>query len=359
MKKIKILTVVGARPQFIKAAAMSRLLRKRFKEILVHTGQHYDAEMSSNFFKELNIPGPDYNLNVGSSPEPLQQVSKILTRLVKILKKEQPSLVIVYGDTNSTLAGALAASKCDIPLAHIEAGLRSYRRDMPEEVNRVLTDHLSTLLFCPTKNAVNNLKEEGIIKYVFNVGDIMFDALLFYFKKAQRKSKILSRLNLDKSSYYLATIHRTENADSKKKIKKVITILGSLKKTVIFPVHPRIDKSLKSFKINRSPFNIKFIRPVSYFDMLMLESNCLAILTDSGGVQREAYFLNVPCLTLRNETEWIETVRENENAIVGLNRDKCLKAISRITSKELTNKAELFGNGRAGYNILTILKRYL
>lgn len=352
---MKIATIVGARPQFIKLSLLSRELRKEHKEILIHTGQHYDDNLSGVFFKELRIPRPDYNLNIVSS-EQGGQTALMLEGAERILLKEKPKLVIVYGDTNSTLAGALAAAKLNIPIAHVEAGLRSYRKDMPEEINRVLTDHLSTFLFCPTKNAVQNLKEEGIIDGVYNVGDIMYDALLFYFREARRKSKILQELGLCKNAYFLTTVHRAENTDSAERLKKIIDIFVSLNKPVIFPVHPRTKKYLKKFNISIQGSLVRLIEPVNYFDMLMLEANAKVILTDSGGVQKEAYFLNTPCITLREETEWPETVRGKGNNVAGIDKINVMKIIRKFSHIKPKNSSGLFGNGNVVKKIFKALR---
>jgi UDP-GlcNAc3NAcA epimerase len=321
---LKIVTVVGARPQFIKAAAILRAIQKlnkkgkRIREILVHTGQHYDTRMDRVFFEELELPKPDYHLGVGSGSH-AQQTGRMLERIEKVLEKEKPSVTVVYGDTNSTLAGALAAAKRNIPVAHVEAGLRSYNRTMPEEVNRLLTDHLSTFLFCPTHHGVQNLLKEGIKnggrRIVKNVGDVMYDSLLYYSKIAEKKSTILRDLNLCSSTpnselrtlnYYLATLHRAENTDDPKRLKSILKALNEIGRRVpvILPLHPRTKKRMQVSPPFSQFKNIRFIEPASYFEMLQLEKNAKAILTDSGGVQKEAYWFEVPCLTFRDETEW-------------------------------------------------------
>ncbi len=352
---MKIATVVGARPQFIKLAPLSRALRRRHKEVLIHTGQHYDDSLSGVFFRELKIARPDYNLNIASDSHGAQ-TGGMLQGIERILLKERPALVIVYGDTNSTLAGALAAAKLNIPIAHVEAGLRSYRSDMPEEINRVLTDHLSRFLFCPTKNAVANLKKEGITSGVYNVGDIMYDAMLFYLREARKKSRILARLGVSGKEYFLATVHRAANTDSPQRLKRIIGILAGLDKTVIFPVHPRTRKSLRSFNIKIRSCPIRLIEPVNYFDMLMLEANARAILTDSGGVQKEAYILSVPCITLREETEWAETLRSGANKVVGVDARKIMKAINEVSYFRPRNNPVSFGRGNTALRIAKILQ---
>lgn len=334
---MKIISVVGARPQFIKLAALSKELRKKHREIILHTGQHYDKELSEVFFSDLSIPRPDYNLGIGSA-EHGKQTGRILESIEKILLSEKPKLVIVYGDTNSTLAGALAAAKQNIPVAHVEAGLRSYKKSMPEEINRVLTDHVSSFLFCPTPTSVKNLKKEGITRGVHLVGDVMYDSLRDHIKVAERKSRIIQKLSLKKKDYYLVTLHRAENTDFKENLQRVIQIVANLDKKVVFPVHPRTKRKLKEFKLlNRllSLSDLILIDPVSYLDMLILEKNARFVLTDSGGVQKEAFFLRTPCLTLREETEWVETLEYRSNQLVGLNVNKVLK---KIETEEKTRR---------------------
>jgi len=326
---MKILTVVGARPQFIKLAPLSKILRENgVNEIIVHTGQHYDENMNDLFFKELEIPEPDYNLGIGSGNHG-EQTGRMLIEIEKIILKEKPDLVIVYGDTNSTLAGALAASKLHIKLAHVEAGLRSFNKRMPEEINRVLTDHVSDILFCPTQTAVENLKNEGITNGVYLVGDLMFDALLHFSKISDMKSNILEKLNIKPKEYYLATIHRAENTDNYERLKNILTAFSKLDEIVVFPIHPRTRKMISYYGLDGflENDNVKVIDPVGYLDMLNLEKNAKAILTDSGGVQKEAFWLKVPCITLRDETEWVETVNLGWNRLVGSNVEKILEAV--------------------------------
>jgi len=310
MKKKLIVTIVGARPQFIKAAALSRIFKNHLEieEIIVHTGQHYDAMMSDIFFDELDIPKPTYFLNVQEKFHG-QMTGRMLGAIEDILIKEKPDALIVYGDTNSTLAGALAASKLHIPVIHIEAGLRSYNRLMPEEINRVLTDHVSDLLFCPTKTAVANLIKEGITKGVYLTGDVMHDAILENLKIAKTRSGILQKLNIKPKSYIYATVHRAENTDKENNLRDIIEAFSKTRETIILPIHPRTKKMLDKFNLVM-PENVKVIDPVGYLDSLSLMSNARKIVTDSGGVQKEAYFLKIPCLTLRNKTEWVETVQD-------------------------------------------------
>lgn len=350
---MKVLTVVGARPQFIKAAAVSRELRKDNKEILVHTGQHYDQNMSDVFFKELDIPEPDYNLGIGSASHG-KQTGEMLIKIEEVIKKEKPDVVMVYGDTNSTLAGALASSKLLIPVIHVESGLRSYNKAMPEEQNRVLTDHLSTLLFCPTETAVKNLEFEGITDGVKNVGDVMYDAVLYNIKLAEEGSNIIERLGLTPKGYILATIHRAENTNHKERLKEIVEAINESKEKIVLPLHPRTRGFLNSYNLKFGD-NVKVIEPVGYLDMLMLEKNARMILTDSGGVQKEAYFLEIPCITIRDETEWVETVEKGWNNLVGANKNLILKSIQSFKPE---GKPELvFGDGKAGRKICNYIPR--
>jgi len=349
---MKIISVVGARPQFIKLSALSQELRRKHKEIVLHTGQHYDYELSRVFFSELSIPRPHYNLGIGSA-EHGEQTGRMLKGIEEVLLFERPDLVIVYGDTNSTLAGALAAVKQNIPVAHVEAGLRSFVRTMPEEINRVLTDHVSSLLFCPTPTSVKNLKKEGITQGVYLVGDVMYDSLKENLSVAEKKSKIMRKLNLNPKDFYLVTVHRAENTDKKDNLKKLCRILVSLDRKTVFPVHPRTKNKLSEFKLLARLLSLKHllpIDPVSYLDMLVLEKNAGYILTDSGGVQKEAFFLETPCLTLREETEWVETLKGNYNGVVGLSLEKILARMRRLEKSGLKskrgNKLEMRGAAR-------------
>jgi UDP-N-acetylglucosamine 2-epimerase len=329
---MKIISVVGARPQFIKLSALSKELRKKHREIILHTGQHYDDELSQIFFSQLSIPGPDYNLGIGSA-EHGEQTGRMLKGIEEVLLFEKPDLVVVYGDTNSTLAGALSAVKQNIPVAHVEAGLRSFKKSMPEEINRVLTDHISSLLFCPTRTSVKNLKKEGITKGVYLVGDVMYDSLRQHIERAEKISGIMKKLNLSKKDFYLITIHRAENTDIKENLNKIVEILSQLDKKTVFPIHPRTKKCLSEFNLLDklgSRDHLVLIDPVSYLDMLVLEKNAKYILTDSGGVQKEAFFLKTPCLTLREETEWVETLKSGANQLVGLEIDEVIKKIKKV-----------------------------
>ena len=355
---MKVVSVVGARPQFIKLSALSSRLRKYHKEIIVHTGQHYDEELSALFFKELKIPKPDYDLEVGSGSQ-AEQTGKMLIKLEQVLEFEKPDLVLVYGDTNSTLAGALAASKLQIPLAHIEAGMRSYT-DMPEEVNRKVTDHLSQILFCPTHQSVKNLRKEGITKRVYLVGDLMYEALICNLQTAQKKSDILKKLNLNSKNFYLATIHRAENTDYRDNLVKITKILESLDRKTIFPVHPRTRKYLEERHLwNRlkKARNLLLLDPIRYLDMLVLEQNASLILTDSGGVQREAYFLKTPCLILRETTEWIEITKTNGFMTSSLDIKKVQRNLKRLNSSRISKK-QATTNSSASRKILNILNKF-
>jgi len=372
---LKIVTIVGARPQFIKAAVVSRAIqtsKKKIEEILIHTGQHYDYLMDRVFFEELDLPTPHYHLGVGSGSHG-KQTGIMLERIEAVLQKEKPEAVLVYGDTNSTLAGALAAAKLNIPVAHVEAGLRSYNRRMPEEINRLITDHLSTFLFCPTAQAVQNLLKEGIRngkgKIVKNVGDVMYDSILYYSKLAQQKSTILKDLNLlnpqsaiRNPQYYLVTLHRAENTDDPKRLQSILKALNEIGKDtpVILPLHPRTRKMISIHRLSKETRNVKIIDPVSYLNMLALEKHARAILTDSGGVQKEAYWFRVPCITLREETEWIETVKSGGNVVVGAETGKIIEGVCQARDGEFPRKApNAFGNGKASEKIIGFLKKIL
>ena len=349
---MKIITVIGARPQFIKAAAVSNKLREKNEEILVHTGQHYDENMSKVFFDELHIPYPNYNLSVGSGSHG-RQTGEMLINLEEIYEKEKPALVLVYGDTNSTLAGSLVASKMLIPVVHVEAGLRSFNKAMPEEQNRIITDHLSSLLFAPTEAAVKNLNNEGIIKNVYNVGDVMFDAVLHFGGVAERSSNIVQKLGLEKEEYILTTIHRAENTNNISRLRNIIEALNSCGKKVVLPLHPRTKKYIKDYGLTFNS-NIRVINPIGYLDMLSLEKKCKKILTDSGGVQKEAFFMHKPCVTMRDETEWVETVENDWNRVVGTDKDKIINAIINFEPK-LPQK-DIFGDGKSSEKICDIIQ---
>ncbi len=353
---MKILTVVGARPQFIKSAPLSRELRKNHTEILLHTGQHYDPEMSDVFFDELNIPNPDYHLTIGSGPHG-KQTGECLTKIEEILFIEKPDLVLVYGDTNSTLAGTLAAVKLHIPVAHVEAGLRSFDREMPEEVNRVLVDHVSSLLFCPTKTAVNNLKKEGINTGVFLTGDVMVDALKDNAAVAEKKSGILYKYNLKPGQYLVLTIHRPSNSDNPSYLANILGAISDSGIPTVFPIHPRTKKNLILFDIwHKMPVNLIICDPLGYLDMIMIMRHALKILTDSGGIQKEAYILHVPCITLRNNTEWVETASAGWNTLAGSDRSTIVKVIHACIPDR--THPELFGSD-ASAKITKIITQHI
>jgi len=353
---MKIISIVGARPQFIKCAPVSDELRKEHEEILVHTGQHYDPEMSDIFFSELGIPHPDYHLNVGSAPHG-KQTGLMLEKVEEVLMTEMPDLVLVYGDTNSTLAGALAATKLHVPVAHVEAGLRSFDRSMPEEINRVITDHISDILFCPTQTSVDNLEKEGIFCGVRKVGDVMVDALKHNTGFAGEKSHIIRKLGLKKGDYYVATVHRPGNTDNRMNLTAITEAFRDSGKTVIFPVHPRTKHYLHEYGLWDSlSENIRCIEPVGYIDMLSLMKNAKKILTDSGGIQKEAYIMGVPCITLRENTEWIETLTGGWNVLVGSDKGKILAAI--MADVKMSSDNSVFGNGDAAKKIVRIISTY-
>ena len=360
MPNLKVVSIVGARPQFIKASVVSRALRsvQGIKEIIVHTGQHYDIDLSDVFFEELGLPEVDFNLGIGSGSHGYQ-TGKMLEKIEELLIDAKPDLVLVYGDTNSTLAGALASAKLHIPTAHIEAGLRSFNRKMPEEINRVLTDHSSDILFAPTKTAVNNLLKEGIIrKKIKLVGDVMYDVALHYSKKAEQQSNILEKHGLNKGEYILATVHRAENTDSRSKLLAIMKGLTQVSKVmpVILPLHPRTRNALKKEGININLGNLLLTGPLGYLDMITLEKNAALVATDSGGVQKEAYFFRVPCLTLRYETEWVELVETGWNHLCPPSSDFI---IHETIIKHIGTKGDdinLFGKGTAAKQIVNRLQ---
>ncbi len=348
----KVLTIVGARPQFIKAASVSREFKKSaVNEIIVHTGQHFDANMSDVFFREMEIPSPHYHLEINSLGHGAM-TGRMLEKIEEVLIKEKPGIVVVYGDTNSTLAGAFAAAKLHIPVAHVEAGLRSFEMKMPEEINRIVTDRISQLLFCPTITAVRNLEKEGFLNFdceIINTGDVMYDTVLFYQKKARENSNILQANNLSKQGFVLATLHRAENTNDPDRLKSICRALNEIHSQVpvVIPMHPRTKGYLDSLNVT---LKAQVIEPVGYFDMLTLLENCQLVLTDSGGLQKEAYFFDKFCLTLRDQTEWIELVDAGANEVVGANTEKILSAFRRNKNNVIQAKP-LFGSGDAAKKI--------
>jgi UDP-N-acetylglucosamine 2-epimerase (non-hydrolysing)/UDP-GlcNAc3NAcA epimerase len=353
---MRITSVIGNRPQFIKAAAVSRRLRERHDETLVHTGQHYDDEMSKVFFEELGVPAPDVELGVGSGTN-TAQTARMLSELEPVLAESRPDLVLVYGDTNSTLAGALAAAQAQMPLAHVEAGMRSFDRAMPEETNRVLTDHMSSLLFCSTETAVRNLETESAVGAKHLVGDVMADVSLAFAPIAADRSGALEDLGLTPDEYLLVTAHRPGNVDVPARLEQLVTLLERLERDVVFPLHPRTAKRLDDAGLRgRIEAAATLTAPLGYLDFLELARNARAVLTDSGGVQKEAYLLGTPCITLRDTTEWVETVEAGWNVLVDLDADAALSALERPVPKG--ERPDLYGGGRAGERIRDVLDSY-
>ncbi len=357
---MKILTVVGARPQFIKAAVVSRALagRSDLRECIVHTGQHYDERMSQVFFNDLAIPAPTHQLHVGSGTHG-RQTGQMLAQLEEVLLQESPDWVLVYGDTNSTLAGALAAAKLHIPIAHVEAGLRSFNRRMPEEVNRVLTDHVSNLLLCPTPQAVENLRREGIAKGVNLIGDVMYDGARLFAEVAQSRFDPLPGLGLQKQQFALMTCHRAENTDDPRRLTQIVQAANDLGEqlAVVFPVHPRTQKQLTQLGTSLHR-NVQVVEPISYLEMLLLEREAALILTDSGGVQKEAFFFGTPCVTMREETEWTETVETGANTLAGADCARIIAAARRQLTRRglIPDAAPWYGEGRATQRIVELLQ---
>lgn len=368
MNHMKVVSIVGARPQFVKAAVVSKVLRAGGdREVLVHTGQHYDSNMSEVFFEELSLPEPDVNLEIGSGSHGAQ-TGAMLQRLEDVLLAESPDWALIYGDTNSTLAGAVAAAKLRIPVAHVEAGLRSFNRAMPEEINRVVADHVSNLLLCPSQTAVDNLAAEGVTRGVHLVGDVMYDAVLQFAQLADRRSTVLGELGLEPQRYLLATVHRAENTDDPARLLAILKAFARLRERIVFPIHPRTRRALGLDAEGRSltregsslvavAENVLMIEPVGYLDMLMLEKNARVILTDSGGIQKEAYWLEVPCVTLRDETEWVETVSAGWNVLAGADPERIVNAVERACGGN-RDGARLYGDGRASELCVRALKEY-
>ena len=379
---IKILTIVGARPQIIKAAALSRAIKNEFadkiKEKILHTGQHYDSNMSDIFFTELSVPHPDYNLNVGSGLHG-EQTAKMISGIENVLMKEKFDVVVVFGDTNSTLAGAIAASKIHVPIVHVEAGLRSFNMSMPEEINRIVCDQLSNLLFAPTQTAIDNLTQEGFFtsaatfpngkpRNVFLSGDIMYDNMLYYSSMAEEKTDILNRLGLTNEEFALATIHRGNNTDNPQRLSAIFEALLEVTQQfaikIVIPIHPRTKKSL-SLNLSSAVFDklqknnsILLIPPASFFEIIVLEKNAQIILTDSGGVQKEAYFLKKPSIILRPETEWLEITEQKAGIVADANKEAIIKAFESLKKSDISYPS-VFGNGRAAEFMLEKMIHYL
>jgi UDP-GlcNAc3NAcA epimerase len=355
----RIITIIGARPQFIKAAAVSRVIRKTggIQETIIHTGQHFDNNMSAVFFQEMDIPKPDYHLEINSLSHGAM-TGRMIEKIEGVLLNEKPELVMVYGDTNSTLAGALAAKKLNIRVAHVEAGLRSFNMKMPEEINRILTDRISDILFCPTENAVKNLYQEGFKGFncqICQVGDVMYDAALYYGAMSSHRSDIIARFNLNSYNYVLCTIHRQENTDNPENLKSIITALNDIncETPVILPLHPRTRKILELNNVN---LDFNPIEPVGYFDIIELLKHCNLVITDSGGMQKEAYFFNKYCITIRNETEWIELVENGYNFLSGSDQLKIITLFKKISTDTIpAQKRVLYGTGDASNKIVAYL----
>ena len=351
---IRITSVIGNRPQFIKAAAVSRRIREHHEEILVHTGQHYDDEMSKVFFEELGVPAPDVELGAGSGTN-TAQAARMLAALEPVLADSRPDLVLVYGDTNSTLAGALAAAQA--PLAHVEAGMRSFDRAMPEELNRVLTDHASDLLFCSTETAVGNLEKESVAGAIHLVGDVMADVSLTFAPIAAERSRALEAHGVEPGAYLLVTAHRAGNVDDPGRLERLVALVERLDGDVIFPLHPRTAKRLDEAGLRaRLEAAATLTPPLGYLDFLQLARNARAVLTDSGGVQKEAYLLETPCVTLRDTTEWVETVEAGWNVLVDLDADAAVSALERPVP--VGERPDLYGGGNAGMRIRDVLDSY-
>ena len=355
---MKVVTVVGTRPQFIKASPLSRALRKTHHELLVYTGQHYDHQLYTVFFDELGIPNPDYSLGVGSGTH-AYQTAEVLKGLERVLLKEKPDICLIYGDTNSTLAGALASVKLRIPLAHVEAGMRRYDKTIAEEINTVLADHCSRLLFCSTQTAVNNLEKEGIVDGVHLVGDVMYDALLYSINLADKRAEIMEKLVLTSKEYLLVTIRRPENTDNADNLTNIARALVNSAEKVVFPVHPRTLKSLKKYDLYNGLFeapNVVLSDPLGYLDFLKVMKNARGIVTDSGGIQKEAYLLKVPCISVLESTPWVETVADGWNVLVDAEEESIIREIKEF--KPNHSPGNPYGDGRASERIRDILLEY-
>ena len=369
---INLLTIIGARPQIIKAAAISRVIRSGYSEIIqeriLHTGQHYDANMSQVFFDELGIPAPDYNLGVGSGAHG-EQTAKMIAGIEQVLKSESFDGIILYGDTNSTLAGAVAAAKLNVPVFHVEAGLRSYNMTMPEEQNRIVCDHLSSILFAPTQTAVDNLKAEGLDssraffqnskqRQIVNSGDVMYDNALYFSKLAEQRSNILETCGVQPGNYILATVHRDFNTDSPERISNIFKALSTIADKngipIVLPLHPRTKKYLPDGLSKR----FRIIPPASFFDILTLEKNAKVVMTDSGGVQKEAFFFRKPCVILRPETEWVEIIKHNAGTLADADYSRIINAYEELSGREVTFPP-LFGDGNAAFSIISTICKYI
>lgn len=363
MMRQKIATIAGARPQFIKVAPVSKQIRENtnIEEILIHTGQHYDSNMSEIFFEELNIHKPQYNLGVSGGAHGAM-TGQMLERIEAVLQKEKPQLVLVYGDTNSTIAGALAATKLHIPVAHVEAGLRSFNKKMPEEVNRILTDHCSSLLFIPTHEAHKNLVNEGIEESkIFNIGDVMFDASLQFSKRPEHTSDLIKSAGLTPKQYILSTVHRQENTDDKERLKSIFEGLALIneKLPVLLPLHPRTKGRLKNFGLMNIASQLRLVEPLGYLDMLAFEQNASVIVTDSGGIQKEAYFQKVPCITLRDETEWVELVANGWNKLISPTESNVIFNETMAAVNTEGQDVELYGGGHASQKLANTVSQFL
>ncbi len=357
---MKLLTVLGARPQFIKAAAVSRVIKDNpsIQEVIVHTGQHFDKNMSDVFFQQMNIPNPAYNLDIHSLPHGAM-TGRMIEGIEKILGKENPDVILVYGDTNSTLAGALAAQKLGVKIAHVEAGLRSFNLKMPEEINRILTDRISDYLFCPTQKAIDNLHRESFESFNAQMvlsGDVMLDAALFYASQADQKSSPQIKNELKEQPFILCTCHRQENTDDKQRLSAIVKALNTLSKTykVVLPLHPRTKKKMQAFGLD---FSFTPIDPVGYFDMVWLLKNCAFVITDSGGLQKEAFYFKKYGITLRDQTEWVELIDHGFSELAGADYEKILSCVEGLSQKQSDFSIPLYGNGKASDVIIETLTK--
>jgi UDP-GlcNAc3NAcA epimerase len=350
---MRLVTIVGARPQFIKASPLSTELRKRHQEVLVHTGQHYDPELSQVFFDELGLPTPDHHLGVGSGSHG-KQTGLMLTAIEELLQRERPDAVVVSGDTNSTLAGALAAAKLGLPVAHVEAGLRSFNRAMPEELNRVIADHLATWLFAPAESSRTQLAREGIARGVHVVGDVMADAIRMHGERAKTRSTVLDRLGLKDGGYYLATVHRAENTDDEGRLRAIFSAFAELDRPTVLPLHPRTRRRLEDLSLRPAAL-IRLVEPQGYLDALRLLEGAACLLTDSGGMQKEAYYLARPCVTLRDDTEWTETIDAGWNVLAGADAGRIVASVRAMTRQRAGSRPSLYGDGYAARRIAAIL----